>query len=92
MKTWRIQNAGHTHWKGRYLKRMTPHYELLCSSPAMVPIPETAPGETVDISVTFKTPHLAGSCRTDWKMSDSRGNLFFPNIHGLFSIVTVTDE
>jgi len=92
VKTWRIQNTGHIHWEGRYLKRMTPHSDLLCSSPALVPIPETPPGETVDISVTFRTPHLKGSCRTDWKMSDSQGNLFFPKNHGLYSIVAVIDE
>jgi hypothetical protein len=58
----------------------------------MVPIPDTQPGETIDISVTFKTPHLPGSCRTDWKTSDDRGNLYFPNMHGLFSIVNVVEE
>ena len=92
VKTWRVKNVGNVVWKDRYLKRMTPASELICSSPALVPIPETAPGETIDISVTFKTPHLPGSCRTDWKTSDDRGNLFFPDMHGLFSIVTVVSE
>ena len=92
VKTWRVKNTGNVIWKDRYLKRMTPSSGLVCSSPAMVPIPETAPGETIDISVTFKTPHLPGSCRTDWKTSDYRGNLFFPEMHGLFSIVTVVAD
>lgn len=91
-KTWRVQNTGNVVWKHRYLKRMTPASELICSSPAMVPIPETAPGEIIDITVEFKTPHLPGSCRTDWKTSDDRGNLYFPEMHGLFSIVTVVPE
>lgn len=91
-KTWRVKNIGNVVWKNRYLKRMTPMSGLICSSPAMVPIPETQPGETIDISVTFKTPHLPGSCRTDWKTSDDRGNLYFPDMHGLFSIVTVVKE
>ena len=91
VKTWRIKNTGKLVWKHRYLKRMTPTSDLICSSPAMVPIPETAPGETVDISVTFTTPHLPGSCRTDWKSADDRGNLFFPEMHGLFTIVVVSD-
>ena len=91
-KTWRVKNVGTVVWKDRYLKRMTPLSGLICSSPAMVPIPETQPGETIDISVTFKTPHLPGSCRTDWKTSDGRGNLYFPDMHGLFSIVTVVKE
>jgi hypothetical protein len=92
VKTWRVKNVGNVVWKDRYLKRMTPLSGLICSSPAMVPIPETHPGETIDISVTFKTPHLPGSCRTDWKTSDHRGNLYFPDMHGLFSIVTVVQD
>jgi len=92
VKTWRVQNVGSVTWKDRYLKRMTPVSDLICSSPALVPIPETASGEIIDISVTFKTPHLPGSCRTDWKTSDNKGNLFFPEKHGLYSIVTVVDE
>lgn len=92
VKTWRVKNVGNVVWKDRYLKRMTPLSGLICSSPAMVPIPETQPGETVDLSVTFKTPHLPGSCRTDWKTSDDRGNLYFPDMHGLFSIVTVVEK
>ena len=91
VKTWRVKNTGTIIWKNRYLMRVTPASPLLCSSPHMVPIPETAPGETVDISVTFMTPHLPGSCRTDWKTADEHGNLYYPEMHGLFSIVTVTD-
>ncbi|MEP3654306.1 MAG: NBR1-Ig-like domain-containing protein [Litorimonas sp.] len=92
VKTWRVKNIGNVAWENRYLKRMTPLSSLICSSPAMVPIPDTQPGETIDISVTFKTPHLPGSCRTDWKTSDDRGNLYFPDMHGLFSIVNVVEE
>lgn len=91
VKTWRVKNTGKIVWKNRYLKRVTPQSEHICSSPAMVPIPETLPGETVDISVIFITPHLPGSCRTDWKSADQNGNFHFPDMHGLFSIVTVTD-
>jgi len=91
VKTWRVKNVGNVPWKNRYLMRVTPASNLLCSSPAMVPIPETLQGETVDISVTFVTPHLPGSCRTDWKTADDRGNLYFPDMHGLYSIVVVTE-
>ena len=91
VKTWRVKNVGTVIWKNRYLKRITSLSNQICSSPAMVPIPETLPGETVDISVTFTTPHLPGSCRTDWKSADENGNLHFPDMHGLFSIVTVIE-
>lgn len=92
VKTWRVKNTGKLVWKHRYLKRITPPTSLLCSSPMMVPIPETAPGETVDISVTFTTPHLPGSCRTDWKTADENGNLYFPDMHGLYSIINVVEK
>ncbi len=92
VKTWRVKNIGSVVWKDRYLKRITPQSELLCSSPAMVPIPETAPGETVDISVTFTTPHLPVTCRSDWKTADHNGNLYFPEMHGLYSIVKVVTD
>ncbi len=91
-KIWRVKNTGTVVWKNRYLKRMTPASSLICSSPAMVPIPETLPGQTIDIAVTFTTPHLPGSCRTDWKTSDENGNLYFPEMHGLYSIVTVVEN
>ena len=88
-KIWRVKNTGNVVWKDRYLKRITPASSLICSSPTMVPIPETQPGETIDISVTFVTPYLPGSCRTDWKTADKDGNLYFPDKHGLYSIVIV---
>ncbi len=91
-KIWRVKNTGRLVWKDRYLKRMTPASSLICSSPSMVPIPETKPGETVDIAVTFKTPYLPGSCRTDWKAADKDGNLYFPDMHGLYKVVIVTAE
>ena len=91
-KIWRVKNTGTVVWKDRYLKRITPASSLVCSSPDMVPIPETLPGETIDISVTFTTPYLPGSCRTDWKTTDKDGNLYFPDKHGLYSIVIVTAD
>lgn len=89
-KIWRVKNTGTLIWEDRYLRRMTPASDLVCSSPKMVKIPKTLPGQVVDISVTFVTPHLPGSCRTDWKTSDRYGNLYFPDMHGLYSIVIVT--
>lgn len=91
-KIWRVKNIGKVVWEDRYLKRMTPASDLICSSPMMVPIPETLPGQEVDISVVFETPYLPGSCRTDWKSSDKNGNLHFPEMHGLFSIVVVVND
>jgi len=92
VKIWRVKNVGKVTWKNRYLKRTTPASDVICSSPNMIPIPETFPGEIVDLSVTFLTPHLPGSCRTDWKASDINGNFYFPKKHGLYSVVHVVNE
>jgi hypothetical protein len=92
IKTWRIKNTGEHVWRGRYLKRLTPHSNLLCSSPSMVPIERTNPGEFVDISIKFKTPHMPGSCRLDFKMSDKFGNLYFPKLHGVYLLVYVKNN
>ncbi|WP_235956708.1 MULTISPECIES: NBR1-Ig-like domain-containing protein [Pseudoalteromonas] len=89
VKIWRIKNGGGVMWSGRYLQRMTIASQGLCQSPNRIPIPETAPGEVIDLEVTFKTPSLPGSCRTDWKMVDDRGKLIYPTLSGLYSIVQV---
>ncbi|WP_237070427.1 NBR1-Ig-like domain-containing protein [Pseudoalteromonas aliena] len=89
VKTWRLKNSGKHVWRGRYLKRLTPHSNLLCSSASMVPIGETSPGEVVDISIKFKTPHIPGSCRLDFKMTDKLGQLYFPNLHSVYLLVNV---
>ena len=91
-KIWRVKNTGKVVWKDRYLTRMTAASSLVCASPSRVPIPETLPGQTIDIAVTFKTPYLPGSCRTDWKTTDKDGNIFFPDMHGLYSVVVVVAE
>lgn len=90
-KIWQIKNVGTVVWKNRYLARTTTTSKLLCQSMNRVPIPETLPNHTVNIEVDFVAPAMPGSCRTDWKMATARGELFFPNLHGLFSIVTIID-
>ena len=89
VKTWRLKNSGKHVWQGRYLKRLTAHSNLLCSSASMVPIQVTQPGEVVDISIKFKTPHVPGSCRLDFKMTDKFGQLYFPQLHGVYLLVNV---
>ncbi|MCP4325241.1 MAG: hypothetical protein GY787_26035, partial [Alteromonadales bacterium] len=66
--------------------------QLVCYSEDMIPIKNTLPNEDVDISVQFTSPYLPGSCRTDWKMVDRFGNVFFPNLHGVYSIVHIVSE
>jgi len=89
-KIWRIKNIGMIEWKGRYLSRITPISPNICSSPKRVQIPDTLPSKTVDVEVVISTPSIPGSCRTDWKMTDKDGELFFPDAYPLFSIVNVS--
>lgn len=91
-KVWRLKNSGSVPWTNRFLARVTEFSDLICHSEKMVPIKNTMPGEEVDIAVEFTSINLPGSCRTDWKMVDEYGVPFFPNKHGLYSIVNVKHD
>ena len=91
VKTWEIQNTGLVAWHGRFLTRQGLNTGPgLCDSVPRVAIPATLPGQDVQISVTFTAPSLPGSCRTDWKMTDADGRLYFPDRAGLYIVVNVT--
>ncbi|WP_374118754.1 NBR1-Ig-like domain-containing protein [Allokutzneria sp. A3M-2-11 16] len=79
-KTWRIKNSGTVPWIGRLLARDgaaagygVPH------SPSHTPIPDTMPGEIVDISVAIRAQPLAGTSQARWKMVDKNGWKYFPD-------------
>ena len=74
-KVWRIKNRGTCTW--------TPDYALVFSSgdqmggTTAVRLPGyIAPGQSVDVSVTFTAPTNAGSYRGYWIMRNSSGTLF----------------
>ncbi len=54
-----------------------------------MPIPDTVPGEEVDVSIDLTTSHLEGATQMHFKMADEHGNLSFPNryIYGLILMV-----
>ena len=89
VKTWEIQNSGSVFWQGRYLTRQTTQDAGNCSSPPRASIPGTPPGQRVEISVTFTAPSTPASCRVDWKMTNSNGQLFFPNKNPIYLLVNV---
>ncbi|RPJ40404.1 MAG: hypothetical protein EHM21_14730, partial [Chloroflexi bacterium] len=75
VKTWRIRNEGTCAW--------TPDYAAVFDSgdamgaPPMQPLGvNVAPGQTVDISVTFTAPPTAGEYRSNWKLRASNGVIF----------------
>ncbi len=73
-KTWRLKNTGVCTW--------TSGYQLVFDSGDSMNGPVTqalagsvAPGQTVDISVTLKSPAAAGSYRGYWKLRNAAGVL-----------------
>lgn len=101
-KVWDLQNVGTVPWTRRFLKCMDDEIvttslsgrQVLISprlSPAltMIPIPETAPGETVRLAVDFVAPQLPCSCVSYWKSVFADGTLCFPDSAGLTCQVRV---
>ena len=70
-KTWRLRNSGSCTWSG---------YTLVFDSgdsmsPAIDPIGTVAPGQEVDVSVTFTAPTAAGDYKSYWRLRNSNGVL-----------------
>ncbi|MDZ5144941.1 NBR1-Ig-like domain-containing protein [Microbacterium testaceum] len=89
-KTWRIRNAGSVAWTGRYLRRLGARAGVnLITTPELTPIPDTSPGEVVDITVPCVAQFLEGSSRANLKMSRSDGSYYFPDKYAQGLIVAV---
>lgn len=90
-KTWRIRNDGVVPWKDRYLLRIgSPGGHGLIGSPVLTPIPDTQPGQTVDVSVPCTAQTHEGSSAATFKMADKDGNLYFPGQYGVGLMVAIT--
>ncbi|MGN9777512.1 NBR1-Ig-like domain-containing protein [Micromonospora sp. H33] len=85
-KVWRIRNTGTVLWANRFLARVN---EESCQAPKAVTIPQTKPGEAVDIAVTVRTPSKPGRCKIYWKMADEQGRTLFPLKRPVFLDVRV---
>jgi hypothetical protein len=91
-KAWELRNVGTVPWRGRRLMRLgATEGPTLQGSPSLVPIPDTEPGETVQIRVPMKAPLVVGTTRSTWKMVDSDGNLCFPDryFYGVYCEIIV---
>src|SRR5262249_39160210 len=93
VKTWKIRNSGTVPWHHRYEQRQGLRQgKGLWWTPDRVPVPDTLPGADTIIRVTVVAPDLPGSCRVDWKMTDSQDRLFFPNLtDGIYFVVNVVN-
>jgi len=85
-KIWRIRNTGTVVWANRFLARVN---EESCQAPKAVAIPQTKPGEAVDIAVSVRTPSQPGRCKIYWKMADEQGRTLFPLKRPVFLDVRV---
>lgn len=85
-KVWRLRNNGTIFWANRFLARLN---DEPCTAPDLIEIPQTAPGESVDISVTVRTPGRPGRCKIFWKMVDEQGRMLFPAKRPVFLDVRV---
>lgn len=89
-KIWRIRNSGTVPWESRWLaRRGAPTGHGIPSSPAKVPIPDTEPGQELDISVPMRAQPLAGSSQMHWKMVDEQGWEYFPDRYNLGLVVGI---
>lgn len=79
VKTWSFENTGSVEWKNRFLHRINAHEGSPgCRAPERVGIPDTEPGETVQVSVTIATPDSRATCFARWMQTDEDGNFTFP--------------
>ncbi len=74
-KTWRIQNTGSCTWTAAYALVFDRGDAM--SGPAAQPLAgDVAPGQSVDISVSLKSPASPGEYTGYWKMRNAAGVLF----------------
>lgn len=91
-KQWRLRNAGRVAWHGRLLERVGPASGPgVISSPRRVPIKDTEPGDTVDVTVALHAPALPGSAMAYWQMVHADGRPCFPDRYaqGIYVQLTV---
>lgn len=90
-KVWQLRNAGVVAWHGRRLVRRGPRTgTTVIGSPAEVPVPDTEPGDEVEIAVELRAPMLPGTAMALFKMLDAEGRLAFPELeHGIYAVLTV---
>lgn len=102
-KVWELQNVGSVAWEHRFLQCMDEEVivytrsgdelrlaQNLIHDGSRIPIPTTAPGETVQLRVRFKAPHSPGTVISYWKMVLADGSLCFPRSRGVWVRVQIS--
>jgi len=90
VKTWEIHNGGSVQWTNRFLQREGSFDSPdSCASVSRVPVPETAPGQNAQVTVTVRAPMTPGWCQVHFKMVDSAGRILLPGARALFFFVKI---
>lgn len=76
VKTWRLQNAGTCTWSSAYTAVFVDGFPLGAPASVQVTSGSVAPGQTIDVSVTFVAPQNPGTYRSDWKLRNASNQLF----------------
>lgn len=71
-KTWRIKNVGTCTWTSEY-KAVYSHGDAL-GAPASVPLSQTAPGATLDLSVNMAAPGGDGKYEIFYRITNASGD------------------
>ena len=72
IKTWRLQNAGTCTWTDKFALIFVSGDQMNGNSPLPL-IGSTAPGSTVDVSVTLEAPGTTGTYTGNWELRDPDG-------------------
>lgn len=66
-KTWQVKNCGNVAWGKEATLRLASGSQMGASD--SVPVPNVAPGESVDISIKMMAPSQSGTHRGEWRLS-----------------------
>lgn len=73
-KIWRMRNTGTASWGPGY--RFVRVDGLSLGAPAGIDVPACAPGQTVDLKVSFVVPEEPETCTSRWQLVDPAGKRF----------------
>lgn len=73
-KTWRVENSGDTAWDNTFKLVFVKGTNM--SGVPSIPMPKTAVGQQVDISIPMKAPANPGVYFSDWRLQDSKGKSY----------------
>jgi hypothetical protein len=78
-KIWRFRNSGTVPWVGRRLAHIGAiNHFAMPAAPRFVQVPDTLPGDHVDVGVELVGPPMVGAYITYWKIVDPDGKPYFP--------------